>query len=318
MPQFRVALAVIVSFLGLQVIGLLAQDGKSTAKKGRARLPVFTPADVDKVFFADVFSALVGERPANLSSGGATGTGGTTTAEVEKAATGTWAAYISATTIEDEVKAIKLIVDKDVTTPSEFKGRGYREVRQHFSVLAMLFGVINEYDGDVRWKKDAVAGRDAFGRTAANAKVGTTQVYNEAKLRKQELQDLVGGGSLPAGKGEVENNWAQIAERSPLMQRLEVAQMTNLQPMLASEGEFKKNMDRIFHEAEILAAISHAMTLEGMEDADDDEYKAFSEKMRQAGVDIKDAVKLKNYEKASKAAAAMTQSCDECHESYRG
>ena len=146
---------------------------------------------------------LEGEDVLNTAKAVAASPGGTSSPPAGSAAADTsasgWSAIVSSTAIEDEIKALKLIVDADVTTPSAYAS-GHKAGRRDFSMLAMLFAIAGEYDGEVRWKKDAPAARDLFARTAANSKVGTQQAYNEAKLRKQELQDLVGGQSPYEGK----------------------------------------------------------------------------------------------------------------------
>src|SRR5262249_46646232 len=103
------------------------------------------------------------------SPGGNSGNTSPGTTEDAGAGSG-WAAVISGTALEDEVKAQKLMADANVTTPSDFAGNGYKNARRDFMVAAMVFGIIAEYDGDVRWKKEAPTERDLFARTAANAK----------------------------------------------------------------------------------------------------------------------------------------------------
>src|SRR4029450_13371139 len=150
---------------------------------------------------------LVGERPGNLSQAAAVAGGGNSAVPGSSGSSGAsgvvgsgWAALISGTTIEDEIKSLKLQVDQNVTTPSDFAGKGYKLARRDFSVLAMLFGIAGEYEGDVRWKNDAPAARAVLGRPANNSKVGTQQVWAEAKQRKEELTDLLGGSSPYSGK----------------------------------------------------------------------------------------------------------------------
>src|SRR5262245_36339566 len=133
----------------------------------------------------------------------------------------------------------------------------------------MLFGIAGEYDGDVRWKKDAPAARDAFGRTAANAKVGTAQVFQEAKLRKEELQDLVGGGNPFSGKeADSKATWKEVCNRAPLMQHLESIWEPRLKPLLADAAKFNANGPKVQHDAEIIAAMGAVLAKEGMADAD--------------------------------------------------
>ena len=57
-----------------------------------------------------------------------------------------WSRVISAATLEDEIKLLKLNVDKTVTTPSSFAGRGHKPARLDFSLLAMLFAIVDQFD----------------------------------------------------------------------------------------------------------------------------------------------------------------------------
>src|SRR5262245_35167748 len=97
---------------------------------------------------------------------------------------------------------------------------------------------------------------DVFARTAANSKVGTSQVFQEAKLRKAELQDLVGGSSPYQGKdAEAKAAWNTVCDRSPLMQHLEKIYEPELKPLLSDKGQFTANLEKVTHNAEIIGAI---------------------------------------------------------------
>jgi hypothetical protein len=311
------ATAYLVLLLCVPAAWLAAQ----TRAKGpirRAQPPKFSKVDP---FFEDAFaSALQGERPADLGQAGAKSpsgnSGAPSTAGSDNAGSG-WAAIISATVLEDEIKAQKLLADANVTTPSDFAGNGYKNARRDFSVAAMVFGIIAEYDGDVRWKKEAPTGRDLFARTAANAKVGTTGVYNEAKLRKQELADLINGQSFDLRDAEPKARWGELINRVPLMQRLEPGRDEKIKPWTASESEFKDNLDKLAHEGQIFAAIGEILQKEGLEDADDDEYKKFAQMLVTGGKELAVACKEKKFDAASKAANLIVNSCEKCHEVYR-
>jgi hypothetical protein len=295
-----------------------------TRSKGpirRAQPPKFNKIDP---FFEDAFaSALQGERPADLgkeiarSSSGNSGTPSSEGTGTSGNAGSGWAAIISATVLEDEIKAQKLLADANVTTPSDFAGTGREKARRDFSLTAMIFGIIAEYDGEVRWKKEAPTGRDLFARTAANAKVGTTAVYNEAKLRKTELGDLISGQSFELRDAEPKAKWGELINRVPLMQRLEPSRDEKIKPWTASESEFKGNLDKLSHEAQIFAAIGEVLQKEGLEDADDAEYKKFATMLVTGGKELAAACKEKNFDAASKATNLIVNSCEKCHEVYR-
>ncbi|HND51469.1 MAG TPA: hypothetical protein PLV92_03700 [Pirellulaceae bacterium] len=326
---------IVIVACGLLVAAPLVSSrgqGKGPKTVDRAAPPKYTASDTKGVFFENIFDGktLVGERPANLSAAGPAGGGrpggsagggavaGGGGGSPGGGGSGTWSKVIASNEIEDEIKSIKQMVDKYVTTPTEFAGKGYKEARRDFSVLAMLFAIIGEYDGEVRWKGDAAFVRDTFARTAANAKVGTQQVYNEAKARKQDLTDLLGGGGLAnKGNAEAKVNWDQTCDRSPLMQRLEAALEPRLQQWTANKGEFNAKKEQILHEAQIMAAIGRVLMQEGMSDADADDYKGFCKVLEKAATDVADAVKLGADEPARQAVGAISKSCNDCHEKYR-
>src|SRR5688572_23934814 len=101
---------------------LVAQQAQSTNK--RAKPPKFDPAKVSEYFFEDAFAKVIGDRPAPNATGatptGVTPTKAAPTESTASTSSGEWSKLISATTIEDEIKAIKREVDKNVTTASDF------------------------------------------------------------------------------------------------------------------------------------------------------------------------------------------------------
>ena len=319
----RIAM-ILIATLALTATGisLVAQDNeKSEAKKvRRVRLPKFKEQDFENIFFDDVFSQLQGERilGTRVVNNGGTDVSPTDEGSPTQSATFDWSKLITSTTLEDEIKSLKLKVDTTVNTPSQFQGGGYGKARLHFSMVAALFGIIAEYDQeDVRWKEDAVLSRDLFAKVAANCKVGSQQAFNEAKLRKADLGDLVGGNGIQGQITDVDFSWGNVVDRAPLMQRLEMSVDEILAPYTSDASEFEANIDEVLHEAELVAALSELLCKEGLEDAGDDFYEGFAKQMRDAAREIADAVKLNNQDAASKAVGAIRQSCSECHENYR-
>ena len=328
--QRRSIAGILALFLTCLTVVVSTGWGQNKNQRGvrRAATPKWQPSESKGIFFDNVFDGktLVGDRPADLSvaksgtpKAPAAGGGGTTEAPSGGGGgTGGWSKIIASTAIEDEVKAIKLMVDKGVTTPTEFAGKGYKEARRNFTMLAMLFGIVGDYDGEVRWKKEAPTAREVFARTAANAKVGTQQVFNEAKSRKADLDELMSGAGLSAkGSADGKITWAQTCDRSPLMMRLEIGVQGKLQPATASKAEFQGKKDEVQHEAQVVAAIARVLAQETMDDADAAEYKNFCKVLETAALEILDAIKLNSDEAARKAVGVISKSCDDCHGAYR-
>ena len=97
------------------------------------------------------------------------------------------------------------------------------------------------------------------------------------------------------------------------MQRLEPSRDEKIKPWTANESEFKGNLDKLSHEAQIFAAIGQVLQKEGLPDADDAEYRKFANELLSGGKALAAACKEKNYDAASKATTLIVNSCDNCH-----
>ena len=293
-----------------------AQRRGSKAK--RVAPPKFDESQTKEYFFTDVFSILVGDRPNLNKTARPQQGGGAAPSDNGGTVVKGWAAAISGEALENEVKAIKISLDQTITNPGAFRGRGYQECRREFTVAAMVFGIISEFDGDVRFKENSSGFRDALARTGRNCKVGTIQAYNESKQRKADLQDVLSGSAYQGKEGDPDATWDKICDRSPLMQRLEISLDKHLKPGTSSAAEFNKNLDTLSHEAQLVAAMALVLMKEGMEDGDYEDYQEFCNQMKQGAADIVSGVKQKNYESARKGAGIIGQACSTCHENYRG
>jgi cytochrome c556 len=287
----------------------------------RAAPPKIPPDEANGIFFENVFEqGVIGRRPSPARARGpepasplVAGPAASAPANGDR-----WSATISAETLEDEVKRAKIVIDQSVVSPTRFRSQDYRTCRLEFSLLAMLFGIIEEYDGQVRWKSDASKLRQALARAGANCKSGSEQAFNEARQRKADLQDIVGGGSSSLPPAKPKENWEQVCDRSPLMQRLERAEQDVLRPLTADAAGFRASAESLLHEAELVAAIGKVLQREGMMDAGDEDYDAFAERMTRSARDLVQALKQQNHEAARQAVGQISESCNACHEPYRG
>jgi len=296
-------------------LGALAAHAQTAP---RAKPPEWSD-DQRELFPADARQLLVGPRP-NFSGLAAVASVATAESSVEAGAATEykWSEIIAAATLETEIKRQATRVAGLVGTATSFKGGGYRECRQAFSVLAVMFAIAAEHDEGARWSDKAAGLAELFGRAGANCKVGTDGSYREAAARGEDLAALVRGGRPEVPKPKDERDWSKIADRSPLMQRMEEAQQERLTPLLASSRDFSRGAEDALHEAQVLAALAEVLTREGFQDADDEDYTAFARKLRDAAGDLSRAADNDTYEPARAAAGRVGQSCVECHENYRG
>lgn len=303
---------------------VLAFAGPLSAQERRAKPPQFSQARIDQTFFDELSQAIRGTRPdwatlrddqtAAPTPAGPSPT--TKTAESGDSRTDRWSRLVSASSLEDEIKRLRLEFDATVTTPGAFSGGGYRDARRHLSILAMAFAVVDEFGEEVRWKDQARLARDLMARTAANCKTGSTQVYNEAKLRQQDLQDLVSGGGLQERATDERNDWVMIVERGPLMEYAE-SLLDRMQDATRSGAAFSQAADSLVRDAQMLAIVGTVLQAEGMIDADDEDYNGLSQEMVDAATSLAAAGEREDAESARAAVGTIGQSCVNCHDQYR-
>ena len=306
-------LSIVFSALAASAI---AQD---TAKPKRARLPKWDKFP-SHVFYRDAFQeGLVGSRPAKLGQAAAAkAVDGTPQEEAGGDSGGyAWSRIVSASTLEDEIKSLQIQIQKSITTPSRFTGGGYLDAQRMFTEAALLFAVIAEFDGDVRWKDEAPLARDLFTRAAANTKTTSVQAFNEARERKRDLEELVRGGSLTGSNPAEKMNW-ELIHRGSLMKRFTTSYDDGLANWASSAESLKKNAADIKREAELLMLFAEVLTREGMEDGDDEDYAAYSQGLSDAAKNVLQAAESGDVEAARKAASHVGQSCVACHDDYRG
>lgn len=296
----------------------IIQQDRLPKQVTRAKRPTFTERDWDGVFYENLFTeGLVGSRPAKAIPGSTPATiiADNESGTPDKAVAG-WSELVSGSTLEDEVKSLQGSLAIDITTPVKFKS-DYSKAHQSFSMLSMLFAIIREYDGDVRWKKFADPAQVSFERAAANSRVGTIQAYESCKRRKADLEEMVRGGNFAGDEKAPETlDWSIVIDRSPIMKRLEES-AAKLKLLSANQNEFSNEIETVFHESELVAAMAQVLMKEDMTDADDDGYQSLAKAMLKAATETREACKNQDYESAARAINMMAQSCNNCHEDWK-
>jgi hypothetical protein len=308
----------------IALVGIVSIIPHVRADERRAPVPKVDPDRMKDIFFVDINDAFRGDTPtlssvrASTAAAAKVATNAMDPSGSQPAAAGNdlWRSLVSPQSLEDEVKRVKLHFDSVVTTPGAFNSGGYLDARLDLTVLASLFAVINQYPDDVRWKDQAAAARDLISRTAFNCKAGSTQVYNEAKSRKGDLQDLVAGSGLSSKDAEEETDWTMIADRSPLMEYAELL-IEALEDGARDEGTIKKETDLVKRNSELLALLGEILVQEGMDDSDDEDYAKLSRDMASDSKNVTAALGRGDFEAVRIGVSKIRQKCDACHEDYR-
>lgn len=290
---------------------------------GTAPPPQFDTS-VEEIFFSDAREVLGPGQPGGVlptastaTPGAMTPTGSSSSTEPLPAGEVAWSTLVTAESLESEVKAMVQPLADATKLPTTFKAGGHNELRVMFTHLAIVFGVIADYPGEVRWKDKADGLRKLFAQSAANCKTASDAAYKDAALRAQDLADLVRGGTIDVPPAEPLDNWAEAVAIQPIMQRMEQSRSERLKLWTGSENEFSKNKSNALREAEILAVLAEVITDENFDYGGDETFVAYANDLRTQALAISEAVKQGNFSNAQSAAAKVSQSCDTCHGDYR-
>ena len=306
----RAAVAAVALIAGVAAVAAEQEPAR------RAARPKFPPEVVD-VFFADARQQLVGQRPHGADASSVAGDGGATAAGDSNAPQFAWSQLVSGETLADEVKRTANALRAPLANPGKFRAGGYQSCRAAFSQLAVLFAVIEQYDGDVRFKSAAPGMSGATAHAASVCKAASDDSYKSAQACYRLLEDLLSGGAVDAPASEPAP-WSELAERPLLMQRMEAALNEQIQPALANDRNFRRQDLDVLREAQLLAMLAEVIQREDYDYRDDEDYTASAQQLRDAASALARAAEDGNYEAARAAAGRASQSCTVCHEGFRG
>jgi hypothetical protein len=292
-------------------LGIIAGFALAQAPAERAAPPKFTDADTEP-FFPDAREALVGERPAASAAIHAPGDD-----ESRATATFEWSRVVAGDTLATEVKRIGTNLAEPLASPAAFKSGGNKACRGEFAVLAVLFAVIEQYDGDVRWQREAGALREASSRVSDSCRTASDQSYAAAVRVRDDLDDLIRGERPASDPARPLEKWSQLSDRKLLMRRMEQAMQNGVNPCLADAKALAKSAADMHHEAELLALLANVIDREAFDYWDDETFRGYSHDLGSAASELARAGADGNYEAARAAAGAITNACAACHDGYR-
>ncbi len=298
---------VIIALLVLLVFGGVSRAVAKETPPRRAKPPQWTQ-EVRDVFFEDAREQLVGARPVVA--------GAKPQAEVVGVSSGTssWSERIQAETLQSKIKQIVSGLAGAISTSAKFSGGGFQQCQRDFSLLAVLFRVVEEFDEPMRWQKNANAVRRHLQQTAALCEQADEQSYSAVKQMHGLLTDLFRG--QPSFEDAAPEN--RQVDRAALMLRMEQSVEEILGPSLSSKKIFRRRNSDLAQESQLLAVLAKVIVEEGYESADDEEFLAYARQLGEASTALARASEEKNYEAARSAEGRLTQSCSACHEDFRG
>lgn len=315
-------LATLAMVLSLDSLGQ-ATSQQSNRKPPSKRPPKQWDRRILDVFFDDIHKAVGPGQPGSggpreMASGGnpATGSAGATDAAATPGGFA-WSTEVSAETLEDEIKQITLGLEETVENPGRFKSGRHNDARRMFSVAAVMFDVIAEYDKDIRFKDKAAGLRDGMAKAGVNCKVNTDAAYSEARNKFEQLQEIVRGANLDIPQPAELLPKSEVAEFGPVMQRIEGGFLQKVKPGIADNSAFQGGKEDLLHEAEMLTIFARFIRDESFGYADDERFKQQSEALETQAQALVAALRANDLTAAQTAVAGIDQSCTKCHADFR-
>jgi len=304
------------TIMTLLITAILLANPLAAAEGVRRAKPPEWSQDVLDTFFVDARQQLVGERPQATQSIAKFDPKPSASAEQQPIGEIlVWSKLIAAETLTSEVKRIHLGLAALLKNAGTFKSGGNLQCRRDLSLLATVFGVIAEYDADVRWKNSARLMQSKCLQVAANCKAASDQSFAAATQVRVVLEDLIRGQSLV---GKTPSKEVRVADRTQLMQRMELSLEERISPALANLRDFRKRSKEIDYESQMLAMLAQVIQREPYEYHDDDTFLEYARQLREASRELSRTSRVENYKAARAASGMASQSCSACHEGYRG
>jgi cytochrome c556 len=297
-----------IMFLVCLPVDWAGAEGRSAV---RARPPEWTD-EAMKVFFQDARKHLQGERPRSQTAvaSAAAGTG----AKADVPGDLKWSALIEPDALTTEIKRTHTRLTPLLARAGRFKAGASADARRELSLLAELFGVVGQYDQQIRWQQQSAGLRGLCSRAAAACEQANDESLAEAVEAHAQISELLSGQSTI----EQTNQSDAPIDRGQLMQRMELALEENISPWLANEREFRRHKADVAQESQLLAMLARIVCREQFEYADDEGFVEIAQNMGEASQELTEASRQGNYSAARQAAGQVTHSCSDCHDGYRG
>ena len=227
-----------------------------------------------------------------------------------------WAALISASTIDEEVKSIRNFLNENVHSVGTFNS-SMLMIPPKAAALGAVAVIVMEHPESVPWKDDAKYVRDLA------KKMNSSVLQRGAKDQKriEELYDAVDATlsrSKPAGLEEPpeSDSFAEVAEMRLLMMRMEEAEK-RLKTEAGNESSMSEKKAMVSHEASMMAVMAKIVAMPAYGYGDDAKFTGYANEVLKASQDIKTAAESGDFAGYESAMTRVSTTCSNCHSDFK-
>ncbi|MCA9100876.1 MAG: cytochrome c [Planctomycetales bacterium] len=301
------------------------RTGSRTAAPRRYAEPPQFDRRIRDVFYPDAREVLgeLPDAPAVAASPAASSTPNPPAARTRSsnphntATSGTaWSELITSAALEGAVKQVNQRLARTLARPGGFKRPdAFRQVKGDFALLALLLGIVADYDGDVRWQDRAAAVRDSVAR--ADWAEATDEAYADANRRHELLAAMLRGDNLGLPAPEATPRWSDLAARRLLMASTQATLDDSIAKELDARRLTPTAQASLAADAQLVALTARVFADESYEFGDDESFREFAQAAEARAGALRRAVEAGELPQAREALVQLRHSCEECHESYR-
>ena len=243
-----------------------------------------------------------------------------TTAGTETPATATsgdsWAALISDTELDNEVKAIRNYLNENLQSVSNYNS-AMLMIPPKAATLGALAGVAMEHPNAVSWKQDAKYVRDL----AKQMNTDTLRSGPKDQKRLLGLYESVSdtlNRSRPAGLNEPpeSDGFSEVSEMRLLMHRMQESE-NRMKTEAGTDSALATRKEMVAHEAAMMATLVKIVTLPGYGYEDDDKFKAYAFDVVKSALAIKAAAESNDFAAYELSLTKVSTTCSNCHSEYK-
>ena len=227
-----------------------------------------------------------------------------------------WAEIMPMETLTTEVNSLRNFLNNSLQSVGSYN-RSMLMVAPKAASLAVLSGIAMEHPEALNWKEDAIYVRDLAKQMNAES-LQPGKKDQDRLLRLFEKIANILDRSKPADLEEPEasDSFPDVAEMRLIMMRMEAAEK-KLKTEAGSESAFSSQKEMIQHEAAILGAMTHVVTLPGYGYEDDPEFVGFAKRIVDAAKEIRNATEVSDFSSYELALTKVSTACQECHSQFK-
>ena len=225
----------------------------------------------------------------------------------------TWSNLIRPEVLDEESKLLRTRLTGNLQRVATYN-RSVAAIENDATVLAMLAGVAERLDAEMRWKARSPAVRSLAAEVSENATGSGRSAFEEARRPFERLLVILDGGPTDGVDAEP-TDFGDYAHQSALMTRTKQS-FDWMKGTVVSADRLAEEKDAVIREASLLAAVGQVIKDESYGYGDEPSYQTYADAFIAACLQSRDAAVADDFNAFSEAVGRVQNQCAACHSEY--